>query len=339
MSTHRVIYRVVPESHEDIYGYLARVATRNHLAGLHSILSEVLGVKQAAISFGDLPALADFCRLYPEEMVNLSGIVRKTAYGALAWQVCGQWVSKEPFIATRRAKVCPLCLRDAGFVRGEWTLNFYTACAHHSVALNDHCPRCRRAIPWNRRTARYCPCGCDLAMTDAPSAQPHGLFVAELIAHQCGQRVPLRPYPCISFLEHENLATLSLDGLCKTLWFLGHCLCELGRYSVGHGRMKPMPSDADAIILNALQAIEDWPKRFGELLEVSKHRANAERAGPLLEQLLGPVHKYLQRELQDDELTFVRVAYEQHLRNIWRSFGSRHQRRRTDRQLELDLGQ
>lgn len=339
MSTYRVIYRVAPEAHEDIFGYLARVATRNHLAGMHSILSEVLGVKQAAITFADLPALAYFCRLYPEEMLHLSGIAQKAAYGALTWQVCGHWVSKEPFIATRRAKICPCCLQDGDFVRGEWTLNFYTACAHHAVALHERCPKCRRAILWNRRAARYCPCGYDLASTDAIPAQPHSLFVAELIGHQCGQNIILHPYPCISFVEHENLASLSLDGLCKTLWFLGHCLCELGRYSVGHGRVKPMSADADAIILNALHAIEDWPRHFGELLEVSKHRVLAERAGPLLEQLLGPVHKYLQHEMQDDELKFVRVAYEQHLRHMWRSFGSKHRRLRSDRQLELDFGQ
>ena len=339
MSKHRVIYRVPPELHEDIFGYLARVAARNHLAGIHAILDEVLGVKQAAITVGDLPAMAYFCRLYPEEMVQLSGIVQKTAYGALTWQVCGHWVSKEPFVSSRRARVCPHCLLDGAFVRGEWMLNFYTACAHHAVALRDHCPKCRRAISWNRRAARYCSCGFDLATGDANPAQSHSLVVAELIRHRCAQDVTLHPSPCISFVEHENLAALTLDGLCKTLWFLGHCLCELGRYSVGHGRVKPMPSDADTIILNALHAIEDWPKRFGELLEDSRHRVLADRAGPLLEQLLGPVHKYLQQELQDDELKFVRIAYEQHLRNMWRSFGSRHRRLRSDRQLEFDFRQ
>lgn len=339
MSNHRVIYRVSPEPYEDIFGYLARVAARNHLPGIHTILMEVLGVKQATITVGDLLALAHFCRLYPEEMLALSGIVQKTAYGALTWQICGQWVSKEPFVATRRATICPLCLREAAFVRGEWTLNFYTACAHHAVALQDRCPKCRRALTWNRRAARFCPCGYDLTTAVTTSASPHSLMIAELIAHQCGQNVHITPSTCINFIEHENLAALSLDGLCKTLWFLGHCLCELGRYSVGHGRVKPMPSDADAIIMNALHAIEDWPKRFGELLDVSKSRLMTDRAGTLLEQLLGPVHKYLQQELQDDELKFVRLAYEQHLRNMWRSFGRRHRRVRTDRQLELDFGQ
>lgn len=339
MSECRVIYRVSPEAYEDVFGYLARVAERNHLAGIHSILSEVLGVKQSSVTFEDLPDLAYFCRLYPEEMLQLSGITQKTNYGARTWQVCGQWVSKEPFIATRRAKVCPLCLQEAAFVRGEWALNFYTACARHGDALRDRCPKCRRAIPWNRRTARYCSCGCDLAHAEVLPAPPHSLLVAKLIGRKCGQDVVLHTCPVIDFAEHEQLATLSLDGLCKTFWFLGHCLCELGRYSVGHGRVKPMPSDADAILVNALHALTDWPRHFGELLEVTKHRALSERAGPLLEQLLGPVHNYLQRELQDDELTFVRVAYEQHLRNMWRSFGVRHRRLRSDRQLEFEFDQ
>lgn len=337
MSLRRVIYRVSPETHEDVFGYLNRVAARNHLAGIHSILSDVLGVKQATLTFSHLPALADYCRLYPEEMLQLSGIAQKTTYGALTWQVCGQWVSKEPFVATRRAKICPQCLGEAAFVRGEWTLNFYTACARHSVALHNQCPKCRRAISWNRRFAQYCPCGFDLALAGDLAAPPHSQVVAELIGHQCGQSLALAPSPCINFVEHENLAALSLDGLCKTLWFLGHCLCELGRYSLGHGRIKPMPADADTIILNALHAIEDWPERFGELLQVSKQLTSTARAGPLAEQLLGPVHRYLQQELQDDELKFLRVAYEQHLRTIWRSLGVRNRRLRTERQLEFDF--
>ncbi|WP_428715054.1 TniQ family protein [Uliginosibacterium sediminicola] len=335
MTGSRVIFRVEPERNEDVFGYLARVASRNQLGNIHTVLSEVLGVKQAEITTADAAPLAHFCRLHLDEMLSLSGVSRKTCYGARTWQVCGQWVSKEPFVATRRARVCPACLRDAAYIRGEWMLSFYTSCIHHSTALVGHCPCCKKSIRWNRHLARYCACGGDLAITDGAPASPHGLMVSELIGWQSGYDIQLRPYPGIGILEHEQLARLSLDGLCKTMWFLGHCLGELGRYSVGHGRIKPMSADADAIVLKALQAIEDWPRRFGELLNTAQHPASSARAGTLIERLLGPVHKYFLQEMQDEELSFVRIAYEQHVHDIWRRLGRRRQT--NDRQLELDF--
>lgn len=338
MNRRRVIYRVPPEPHEDVFGYLARVAARNHLPGMHSILSEVLGVKRTSITFAEVSALADFCRLYPEEMLQLSGIVERGCYGARTWRVCGHWVTKEPFVSTRKAKICPACLYEAAFVRGEWTLSFYTSCARHGVTLYDRCPKCRRAISWNRRAARYCSCGFDLATAEPIPAVQHSQLIAQLIGLRSGQVDALTPSPCIDFVEHEKLATLTLDGLCKTLWFLGHCLGELGSYSVAHGRVKPMSSDADTIVLNALHALNEWPKQFGELLSASKIRSQEDRAGTLLVRLLGPVDKYLRNELQDEELQFVRIAYEQHLRQMWRSFGNKYRRLSNERQLELDYG-
>lgn len=338
MTDFRLIFRVAPEIHEDIVGYLTRVANQNHLGGLDAILTEVLGVKQAALFIEDLPALAYYCRLNLEEMVHLSGIARRMPEGVRAWQICDQWITKAPFIATRRAKVCSLCLREAPYVRGMWSLSFYTTCVRHSVELIDRCPGCRKALKWNRRSIQYCSCGFDLARASPQAASGHGTMVAELLELQCGQDVVIHPYTGIGLGEHENLAKLSLDGLCKTIWFLGHCLGELGKYGSGHGRFKPMPSDADAIIVNALNILGDWPSRFGERLAACKERTPSKGSAALIEKLLGPVHNYLEQELQDSEFTFVRAAYEQHIHNIWRAFGKEHRRWNHDRQFEFDFG-
>lgn len=103
---HRLIFRVEPRLYEDVFGYLTRVATANHLGGLHVILAEVLKVKtQSAITYSDLFSLSQYCRLHPNEITHLSGISRRFPENVRAWQVCGHWITKECFVATRQAKV------------------------------------------------------------------------------------------------------------------------------------------------------------------------------------------------------------------------------------------
>lgn len=328
-----------PELHEDIFGYLTRVANDNHHGGLGAILSEVLGVKQqASISYADLPNLAYYCRLHIDEIVRLSGISRRLPEGTWAWQVCDKWVTKESFISTRRGKVCPACLQDRVYVRGLWLLNFYTVCAYHGTTLIEVCPACGRKIQWNRRSTRCCMCGFDFASAATKAGSHNSIMISKLIAFKCDYDIALLPSVDIKQVEYEHLAALSLDGFCKTIWFLGHCLGELGSYSTGHGRIKPMAAYADAIIEKALNIMRDWPNQLGERLRASKQRKLSAGSGTLLEKMLGPVHNYFQQELQDEEFAFVRTAYEQHLRNFRRTFEKYPQAKVHDRQLEFDFG-
>jgi len=60
MSNPRVVFRVEPQSGEDVFGYLTRVANANALGGLGEILEAVLGCKQSSVTPTDISALAYF---------------------------------------------------------------------------------------------------------------------------------------------------------------------------------------------------------------------------------------------------------------------------------------
>lgn len=337
MSSFRVIHRVEPYQHEDIWGYLHRVATTNRIAGIDGVLKDALGKTQHAISTTALPRLAEYCRLHPEEISQLSGLEVRLADGAKVWQVCDEWVSKPSFIAPNRSTVCAQCLRQAPYVRGLWALSLYTACAYHGVELLEACPACGHRLQWRRRHLEYCSCGFELAAAEAYPAKEDALLMSFLI----GSHGPSPPPFIASAGIRENalqlLASLSLDGLCKSIWFLGHCLGELGTFGAGHGKLKPEAKRVEPIVGRAFDVMRNWPTRLGDILLDCAKRPPAEYQGGLVGRLLGPVQNYLKQELQDEEFAFVRIAYEQHLREVWRIFGKQHRLRR-NKQLEFHFG-
>lgn len=333
----RVIHRVVPYQHEDILGYLHRVAAKNRIDGIKGILLDALGTGQNNITLSALPKLATYCRLYAEEAAQLSGIERRLADGTKVWQVCDQWVSKPSFIALNQPKVCTDCLREAPYARPFWAMSLYTACVDHGSVLIEACPQCSRRLQWNRRLFEYCPCGFELAMHKASRGADDSLAMAYLIALHGPDRPHLLVQTRVQERELQLLASLSLDGLCKTIWFLGHCLAALGSYGTGHGKRKPAVRTAESIVFAAFSLLRNWPANLGESLSQCAKRPPADYQGGLVGRILGPVQSYLSRELQGEEFKFVRLAYEQQLNMAWRIFGKQHRLRR-NRQLELDFG-
>jgi hypothetical protein len=219
MNNYRLIHRVTPFPDEDVFGFLTRVSERNHVRGLEAILFHLFGKKHLSVLSNHLPRLAEYCRNEAMELLPLCGIEQRQSDGSRLWQINGEWISKSAFISTRKVKVCPDCLRQAPYIRGLWSLSLYTTCAWHDCTLIDSCPACHRLLRWNRRNLTHCSCGFDLrnAAPSLPEEPPS--LVARLIAHRANPELRLTSN-CLAAREIERLATLSLDGLCKTIWFL-----------------------------------------------------------------------------------------------------------------------
>lgn len=335
-SDFRLIHRTVPHAHEDVIGFLTRVAERNHVGGAAAILAYVKGTANTSVETGDIPRIAHYCRNHLEELLQLSGIEQRLSDGSRAWQIAGEWVSKASFISARKVKICPICLQEGMFIRGLWSLSFYAACAQHEVRLVDRCPGCGRRLKWDRRRISHCGCTFNLANAPASPASESLILVAQLFAHRSNLDIVIRPH-AFRNREIERLAELSLDGLCKTIWFLGHCLAKLGQYGTGHGRLKPTGDEAEAIIHHAVEILRTWPTELGARLDVMARRNPSNSSSALLDRLLGPVQHYLHEELQVSELDFLRLAYEQHIRMIWKTFSKTHQLKTTSRQSELEF--
>lgn len=66
-------------------------------------------------------------------------------------------------IRTGARNVCPRCLAEKPWCRGEWELKSYVACGRHGVRLVDQCDKCKRKLYWWRTELTRCFCGRSLA--------------------------------------------------------------------------------------------------------------------------------------------------------------------------------
>ncbi len=75
------------------------------------------------------------------------------------------------FIRLMARSVCPLCLSENPWSRGEWELKAYTCCHSHGVKLVDTCDYCKQKLSWDRTELLNCYCGRELSAISPPSVQ------------------------------------------------------------------------------------------------------------------------------------------------------------------------
>lgn len=335
LTNSRVIQRVPPYPFEDIYGYLIRVCETNHLKSVDFILKQLIQGRQT-IRVSDLEGLAYFCRAKPEEAQHLSGVELRQVYGERSWAVSNTYVSKANFVDTKRAKICPSCLDETSFVRGEWSLTFYLSCSTHGTRMIDHCSNCLRPLKRLRRNLLKCDCGQSLTSFRSETAPAAIRLVSRLLTQH---PLDVGDFGTLGMQLHvlDRLQALSLDGLCKTLWFLGHCLSEFENLATGHGRLRPTQAHAEKIITQSIDVLSRWPEGLGEHLRKLTSRPVAPGSAALIDRTLGPLQYYLYEVIDSAELSFLTVAYEQYIRKIWRDIGATGRTKAFTQQLELPL--
>lgn len=62
-------------------------------------------------------------------------------------------------IRIKARSVCPLCIAESPWSRGEWELKAYTTCHLHGVSLVDECDQCQKGLSWSRTEVSRCYCG------------------------------------------------------------------------------------------------------------------------------------------------------------------------------------
>jgi TniQ len=324
LNSQRLLHRVGPFEYEDAFGFLSRVATANHLKDAYQIIGHCTGNSAGTIKYKDMSKLAYFCLNTTSEISQLSGIELVRAEGNRIWQVNGEQISKAAFLCSRTARVCPQCLADQAYIRGHWSLTLYTVCALHKIKMIDECPACLKKIKWDRPSVLHCLCGTDLSLATTEKGGAPELLLSHLIA----RKVEVHHSPTRSaLLNHQQikqLSELSLDSLCKAIWFLGHCIGNLGKHGSGHGSKILSLSEANTVISQAFELLQSWPKKLGARLGELSTRQPTNSTDSLINKLFGPAQYYLHEALQSEELHFIRTAYKQYITHIWKDCYPQH---------------
>jgi len=335
MISARLIHRVVPYEFEDVVGFLMRVSMANCLLGPSEILGRVSPCSTTGVRISDIPKLAYFTKNTVEEIYQLSGLESRES-GVRGWKIGGEWITKAVFTEVRYPKVCPPCLAESPYIRGLWLLSFFRACPFHNLQLLETCPACNKKLTWNRRSPGRCACSFDLRNAFSLRPDRFELSCAQLIAFK-SMPIPglLKNLP-LNSLQVDRLTRLSLDGLCKTFWFLGHCVHESNSCSTAHGLRKPRRSRLSNIVENAFNILNGWPRGLERVLEERLGQAFG-LSSAAFESALMPMNHYFRESLNEPELIFIASAYEQQVNRLWRSLGKPHHRSIRSKQLVLEF--
>lgn len=311
---------VAPKTNESLVGFLMRIGELNRLPTV-SVFEMLRGRVVCPRRVEAAVQIAAACQCSVPEIVQLFGFEHPHPSGRRAWRLGREWVTKANFVSSRSMAVCPHCLAQERYLPGIWELTFYSCCTEHRSQLLTHCPVCHKALRWTRPSISRCGCGFDLREAKGKPPGEYALAVATLIR----TKVTAGPLPennaAIPHNVAARLADLSLDGLFKTLWFLGHRIGDFEACTSGHGRRKPRSADIEAIIDKAAALLCAWPTSLRERCEAIAHRALSKGAKDLYGRAFRPIFAYLDEDFAERELAFVRVAYEQHIRQLWRDRG------------------
>lgn len=226
---------------------------------------------------------------------------------------------------TRRPRFCPCCLAESPHWRASWDLVFTVACDEHGHQLHDQCPQCQKPLSWDRPHITKCACGFDLREAAAESAPE--------FAMQLAREMELRLQP--EALPQEDVIKvwrhLDLEMLLKLVWFLG-------AYSRNAHR-KPQKivgletnAVAGAMVERAMAILNDWPTGFHRLLDEVVERQSSVASSNKLGARFGSFYPALFKSFPGPEFAFLRVGFEDYLREHWNG-----QLARRNRRLSLDL--
>lgn len=164
------------------------------------------------------------------------------------------------------------------------------------------------------------------------------LTVSMLIEQKTHPEAPMAMPPSLPPEMLQRLQTLTLDGLCKTLWLLGGML-EPRSGKDHHRAPQPLKQlSALALIDRAGDILRNWPAGFQDGLDrLLSIRPLPAHDGTLVCRMFGGVHRFLSEDMQGNEFLFVRLAYERYVRDLWRTLGKSSMPTSVSRQLELEF--
>jgi hypothetical protein len=156
-----------------------------------------------------------------------------------------------------RARVCPDCVEDLGFIEATWNINLFVACPVHERPAAWFCPQCKKLLSWGRPAMLRCGCGAPIRskISQPPISPPETALLNSIRSKALGLNTP----QC----NKSTFPEAMIDGLplCELLSFVRH-LGKLRRrasgiHTEGFGR---------DIFRAAVSVLDDWPHGYRKLI-------------------------------------------------------------------------
>ncbi len=322
---------------ESAKSLLMRLAERNHLSHPKRLLELIRGSGPCDLLRQDLTPLSEICLCDPRDWERATFQVEVGEKGVRVYRLDGHEFSRDYFLVGRHARVCPECIAEFGYARQIWEIAFCVACPLHQGLLVDRCPACEQPIQGLRQSIFCCQCGLPLRTVIAGEASEFELHVAGLFWRLFGISTPISPPSVLPVDLSIRLASLSSDGLCKLLWYLGVYVRSLGKVDAGKARARLEVKAVRIILQAAFDLLWDWPDEYLRVLRSLQGDPRLIKAHTLMEQWFGSIRLFLANEMTEPEFAFVRSAFEMEMRKVWRTIRQSKLPEIVGRQLELEF--
>jgi len=220
---------------ESARGYALRMAERNGLRGLSQV-AQVMKIR--TLDFTDAATTAALAHLFGAEPrpLQFTAAIATDREGERRFCYMGHPVLRDWLFRSHRPQLCPHCLGEAAYIRADWELLLVTSCRSHGTLLVDRCDACLRPLTWSRPSLSRCRCGSDLRRQAGQPCldQATSLWICKRLGLE-------RRAIASSTAEHDVIASLSVDGLMRTVWGMGVKTEAAGLIPTGHVR-RPFPT-------------------------------------------------------------------------------------------------
>lgn len=208
-------------------------------------------------------------------------------------------------------KYCPLCLRRSAYWRNHWSLTLVACCPSHNTRLIDHCSTCEKRITRQALLDFRCAeCGQPLADGIAVTTQSQGaLWLAVELATRLNatQRDRMEEVQALGLIELHELAL------------------RLGVRANTTQHVKPLKVRNAGLVETALpiareagEILMTWPAGMKHLIGRLCGQA-PEESRWRIQKAVGPLYRDVYRHLKGASFNFVRVAFEEYVREEWRA--------------------
>jgi hypothetical protein len=205
--------------------------------------------------------------------------------------------------------ICPLCVRDSGFIEAHWDLTAITGCSIHNCRVITSCPNCKRKLSKSRKGLLTCSCGADLLQASLPSLSAEERSLLDVLR----RKVLRQPCPTdnLSGLPIKHLDCMQL----RSLLGLIHALSFHARRLASRNSTDKGVSDTAL----AAQILSNWPARFHDLLASVIKGEEKEFAGFARGALGSLYHSLFKNGIIPDrrQVEFVLKAYVDFVANHW----------------------
>ena len=163
-------------------------------------------------------------------------------------------------VGIKRARICPSCLSELGYIPGAWDLKAYAACHIHKSLMLKFCNGCGERIKVLRSGIFTCECGADLRQQMTAPAPAVQIAMSEILASKIGLDCDLDCANSLKFPVSDLLA-MDLDVICKSIVQLAfvHLTLELGT------RPNFKSADVSRCLPAVATTFSNWPQNFNVL--------------------------------------------------------------------------